>query len=483
MSEAIFGLFIPLIVDQLQSKLTAAKLCTTILRDVEFTDTQHVITAITAPVALAVTDYQRYEFLGDSILKFIVSCQLFFQHLNWPEGYLTEGRGAIVQNPRLARAALDAGLDAFIMTKQLTPRKWSAPLISKSLAVTSTKRQLSSKVLADVIEALIGAAYLDGGFAKAQVCIHRFLPEVNRQPLDIPSIAQNPDPDQAPRHIMDENLQRHLGYTFKNENLLVEALTHPSCQYDSSTQSFQRLEFLGDAILDMIINPIIFAHSISIKPKDMTLIRHAVVNANLLAFFCMEFSIDQATTKVEQVTPDHFAVKNESKPVELWRFMRFNSIDLQTSRAAALDRHRFFRDEVLHAMQYSGQYPWQALSQLSTDKYFSDIIESILGAIFVDSGGNLSACEMFVERIGLLGYLRRILVEGISVVHPRNTAQRLSKSQALFDVKRVPHEKGATYRCAVTMDGVQIVLVEGCVCAEEAEVRAANETIELLQRG
>ncbi|KAF7586490.1 Dicer-like protein 2 [Aspergillus hancockii] len=387
MSEAVFGLFIPLIVDQLQSTLTATKLCTTILRDVEFTNIQHVITAITAPVALAVTDYQRYEFLGDSILKFIVSCQLFFQHLNWPEGYLTEARGAIVQNPRLTRAAIDAELDAFIMTKRLTPRKWTAPLISKSLAVTSAKRQLSSKVLADVVEALIGAAYLDGGFAKAQTCIHRFLPEVNRQPLDIPSITQTLVPGHTnPRHTIDETLQRHLGYTFKNESLLIEALTHPSCQYDSTTQSFQRLEFLGDAILDMIINPIIFAHSSQIQPKDMTLIRHAVVNANLLAFFCMEFSIPQTTTHVHQIDPENFTVKTESKPIELWRFMRFNSLDLQNSRTAALSRHQAYRDEVRFALQHGNQYPWQALSQLNADKYFSDLVESILGAIFVDSG-------------------------------------------------------------------------------------------------
>ncbi|GMF80170.1 unnamed protein product [Aspergillus oryzae] len=482
-STAIFGLFIPHIVDRLESTLIANRLCATILCDVGFADIQHVITAIMAPSAQGVTNYQRYEFLGDSILKYIVSCQLFFQNLNWPEGFLTEGRTTIVQNPRLTRAALDAGLDSFIITKALTPRRWIAPLISTRVGAAPVKRQMSAKVLADVIEALIGAAYLDGGHSKAQICTHCFLPEVNRQPLDIPSLITQTEHGRTARHIIDGDLQRHLGYTFKNEDLLIEALTHPSCQHDQTTQSYQRLEFLGDAILDMVIVPIIFQYSNKISPGDMTLIKHAVVNANLLGFFCMEFSIEQDKTKVEKTPDGRFAVKSEIQHVELWRFMRFNSLDLQTSRDAALDRHRRLRNKILTSLYHGPSYPWQSLSQLYADKFFSDIVESVLGAIYVDSGGDLSACERFLEQIGLLSYVRRVLLDGINVTHPRNIAQRLSKGDALFNLRRVSDEKGCSmYRCTVTMNDAQIVLVEGCQCGEEAEVRAANETIEFLQR-
>lgn len=335
------------------------------------------------------------------------------------------------------------------------------------MGAAPVKRQMSAKVLADVIEALIGAAYLDGGHSKAQICTHCFLPEVNRQPLDIPSLITQTEHGRTARHIIDGDLQRHLGYTFKNEDLLIEALTHPSCQHDQTTQSYQRLEFLGDAILDMVIVPIIFQYSNKISPGDMTLIKHAVVNANLLGFFCMEFSIEQDKTKVEKTPDGRFAVKSETQHVELWRFMRFNSLDLQTSRDAALDRHRRLRNKILTSLYHGPSYPWQSLSQLYADKFFSDIVESVLGAIYVDSGGDLSACERFLEQIGL----------------PRNIAQRLSKGDALFNLRRVSDEKGRSmYRCTVTMNDAQIVLVEGCQCGEEAEVRAANETIEFLQR-
>ncbi|KAB8231272.1 putative RNA helicase/RNAse III [Aspergillus alliaceus] len=482
-SVAMFGLFIPLIVDRLESTLLATRLSATILCDVGFRNIQHVVTAITAPSAQGETNYQRYEFLGDSILKFTVSCQLFFENFNWPEGFLTEGRTAIVQNPRLTRAALDVGLDAFIVSKVLTPRRWTAPLISTRLTAAPSKRQMSSKVLADVVEALIGAAYLDGGHAKAQACMHCFLPEVNRQPLDIAAMTASSDAEpQTVHHVIDNNLQKYLGYRFKNKEILIEALTHPSCQHDQSTQSYQRLEFLGDAILDMVIVPIIFQYSNKISPGEMTLIKHAVVNANLLAFFCMEFSIGQRNTKVEQTPDGRFAIKSETESVELWGFMRFNSLDLQTSREAALKRHSALRNTILSSLYNAPNYPWQPLSQLYADKFFSDIVESVLGAIFVDSGGDLSACERFIERIGLLAYVKRVLLEGVNVTHPRSIAQRLSKGDAMFALKRVPDEKGgATYQCTVTMNSVQIILVEGCLCGEEAEVRAAYETIELLQ--
>ncbi|RHZ69809.1 Dicer-like protein 2 [Aspergillus turcosus] len=480
---AIFGLFISVIVERLGVELIASRLRETILGDVGFTSTQHIITAITAPSAQALTNYQRYEFLGDSILKFSVSCQLFFQHPNWHEGYLSEGRDMIVQNPRLAKAALDTGLDAYIITKMFTPRKWSAPLISEKLERVPAKRQMSTKVLADVVEALIGAAYMDGGHATAQACIRRFLPEIDLHTVDTRSPTRSVAPESA-RHMMNDRLKQYIGYTFADESLLVEALTHPSCDYDSTTQSYQRLEFLGDAVLDMVIVSAIFNHPIQRPQGEMTKIKHAVVNANLLAFFCMEFAIPEAKLDIAQTSDTSFAVTSSQESIQLWRFMRYRGQDLNTARDASLARHRALRDEITSSLQHAPHYPWQALSRLNADKFFSDIVESVLGAIFVDSGGDLAPCELFVERIGLLGYLRRILDHGIDVAHPRNVAQQLAKSNIQFVAQRVLGEEGgASYQCSVRVEQVEVFAVTGCLTAEEAEVTAAVEAIKLLTDG
>ncbi|GFF27465.1 RNA helicase/RNAse III, putative [Aspergillus udagawae] len=477
---AIFGLFISAIVERLEIELIATRLRETILKDVGFTSTDHIITAITAPVAQALTNYQRYEFLGDSILKISVSCQLFFQHPNWHEGYLSEGRDMIVQNPRLAKAALDTGLDAYIITKRFTPRKWSAPLISEKLERVPAKRQMSTKVLADVVEALIGAAYMDGGHATAQACIRRLLPEINLHEVDTRTATRSVAPESA-RHMMNDRLKQHIGYAFEDESLLVEALTHPSCDYDSTTQSYQRLEFLGDAVLDMVIVSAIFNHPIQRPQGDMTKIKHAVVNANLLAFLCMEFAIPEEKLDVAQTSKSSFAVTSSQESVELWRFMRYRGQDLNIARDASLARHRALRDEIASSLLHAPHYPWQALSRLNADKFFSDIVESVLGAIFVDSGGDLAPCEVFIERIGLTAYLRRILDHGIDVTHPRSVAQQLAKSNIQFVAQRVLDEEGgASYQCSVRVEQVEVFVVTGCLTAEEAEVTAAVEAIKLL---
>ena len=492
-SQSIFGSFISSIIETLEVALVATRLRNTILKSIPFSSIRHVITAITAPSVCAETDYQRYEFFGDSVLKFTVSCQLFYQHPNWHEGYLTENRDQIVQNPRLARAALDAGLDPYIINRRFSPRKWSAPLISERIKATSTQRKMSTKVLADVVEALIGAAYVDGGMETAQTVIKTFLPSIDLSKLDTESIQPPSRPEAC--HLMNRKLPEQIGHTFTNESLLAEALTHPSCDYDPTTQSYQRLEFLGDAVLDIIVVTALSKHTAEIPQGEMTMIEAACVNANLLAFFCMDFTLSSLTTDVTETTPNNFEITPVEQRFALWNFLRCRDQVLESNRDATLSRYSILRPQIADALSSGSDYPWLLLSQINAEKFFSDIIESILGAIFVDSLGDLSACEYFVERIGLLPYLRRILDDRVNVVHPKNAAQRMARSNVLFDVKRVKtgsdtvgdgdaevdgDDAGITYRCSATLNSVQVAVEDG-FSREEAEVRAANSVVALLR--
>ncbi|KAH8433816.1 Dicer-like protein 2 [Aspergillus melleus] len=493
LTDAVFGLFISAILHRLETHMIATSLNETILYNLGFEAMENILTAITAPSAQASTNYQRYEFLGDSILKYIVSCRLFYEHGNWHEGYLSERRDSIVNNSRLAQAALELGLDSFILTKSFTPRHWKAPLISEKTTHIAAQRNMSSKMLADVVEALIGAAFIEGGFFQAEACIHRFLPEVTPpNPTPTPNPYPDPDPHSThnidgntsnPRHIMYNPLQEQLGYRFNSTILLFEALTHPSCQHDTFTQSYQRLEFLGDAILDMLLVPTIFQHAPHrFTPGDMTRIKHAVVNANLLAFLCMEFAVPRESTDVAQSPKGGFTLHSTNTPVELWRFMRCDGAEMRRARDRALARYMTLREDIITALNSGTHYPWEALAGLNADKFFSDVVESILGAIFVDSGGDLDACGRFVERIGLLPYLRRMLSDGVVVMHPKNRVFQMVREEVKFSVKRLQGQMGedASYRCVVTVDGVEVVMVEGCLSAEEAEVRAANRVMEAL---
>ncbi|KAJ5773733.1 hypothetical protein N7457_008629 [Penicillium paradoxum] len=479
--QAVFGLFISAILDRLEASLVAHRLNDTVLRGVGIQHIRHVITAISAPIAQASTNYQRYEFFGDSVLKFTVSCQLFFRNSNWHEGYLSESRDKLVQNTRLARAALDTGLDSFILTNRFTPRKWSAPLIRNKMEPSTAKRKLSLKVLADVVESLIGAAYIDGGIRRAQACLHRFLPEIDLFTDDI-SPAILPPGKGVSNLINHERLAGLIGYTFNDPALLTEALTHASCEYDTTTQSYQRLEFLGDAVLDMVVMAVIAAHPVEMDQGPMTQLKHSVVNANLLAFFCMELCAPDEPNHVPQFNNGEVYLVPHYDQIHLWRFLRSHGPNINAAREACLERHQILREEIHNALRNGTQYPWELFARLRPDKFLSDIIESVIGAIFIDCGGNLDVCYAFVERIGLVWYVQRIIADKVDVVHPRNTAQNMVKGVGtlVFKRKRIEAKGVATYRCSAIVNQNEIALVEGCASAEEAEVKVANVAIEYL---
>ncbi|CAG7962428.1 unnamed protein product [Penicillium nalgiovense] len=479
--QAVFGLFISAILDRLEASLVAHRLDDTILKGVGIKNIAHVITAISAPIAQASTNYQRYEFFGDSVLKFTVSCQLFFRNSNWHEGYLSESRDKLIQNSRLARAALDLGIDRFVLTSRFTPRKWTAPLIRNKLEPSTAKRNISTKVLADVVESLIGAAYVDGGIRRAQACLHRFLPEINLFTNEISPLILPPGKGVS-NLINHHRLAGLIGYTFNDPALLTEALTHASCEYDTSTQSYQRLEFLGDAVLDMIVMAVIAAHPVEMDQGPMTLLKHSVVNANLLAFFCMELCAPDEPSHDAQFTNGKIDLVPRYDQIHLWRFLRSHGPNIKSAQEACLERHQGLRAEIRDALENGTQYPWELFARLRADKFLSDIIESVLGAIFIDCGGDLDVCYAFVERIGLVWYIQRVIADGVNVVHPRNIAQNMVKGAGTLVFKRKRVESGgvATYRCSAVVNKSEIALVEGCASAEEAEVKVANVVIEHL---
>jgi dsRNA-specific ribonuclease len=218
--------------------------------------------AISASSAHWVTNYQRYEFLGDSLLKFIVSSQLFVDHKNWHGGYLSERRNSFVSNSRLAKAALDVGLDAFILTESFAGRKWIHSLVSDLVTHSTDRRNISSKVLADVVKTLIGATFIDGGFSSDRACIHTFLPDIHTQAptFGLVAIGERLRRAKSANVLADTKAELLIGHQFRDKALVVEALTHPFCERDTITESYQRFEFLGNVVLDIIVVSLLFEH-------------------------------------------------------------------------------------------------------------------------------------------------------------------------------------------------------------------------------
>ena len=72
-------------------------------------------------------------------------------------------------------------------------------------------------------------------------------------------------------------LEDKLGYTFKNKNLLKIALTHTSYAYENKVQSYERLEYLGDSILEFVSSQYLFENYKKLSEGEMTKVRASAV--------------------------------------------------------------------------------------------------------------------------------------------------------------------------------------------------------------
>ena len=79
-----------------------------------------------------------------------------------------------------------------------------------------------------------------------------------------------------------ERLEKSIGYTFKDKSLLKKALTHTSYAYERNIESNEKLEFLGDSILEFISSKYIYNNYKNLKEGEMTKVRAEVVCENSL---------------------------------------------------------------------------------------------------------------------------------------------------------------------------------------------------------
>lgn len=493
---AKFALFIPSITHKIEVLYIAEKLARTVLKQVQFSNLVHVLTAISASSAHEENDYQRYEFLGDSLLKLITSIHLVVNQPLWHEGLLSSAKDKIVSNGRLYRTALYLGLDRFILTKSFTGRKWRPSYVSQFEAVPEKKRELSTKTLADVVESLLGAAFLDGGYGKLEACAKIVLPgrEWSSISEDVCTLYElAPDSIQATLHPKLPQMQEILGYKFNKPSILFEALTHP-CSNDGA-RTYQRLEFLGDSLLDHFVVQEFFNHPEKLSHQEMHLMRTAVVNAHFLGFLCQSLYITEQRTEPAAPGKAHISTVTTDHNLYLWQIMRHNaSWEIVNAQQETKQRYEVWGSAVHDALARSKTYPWAALFRINASKFFSDMIESILGAIFVDSKGSMDAARQFLERIGVLPCLRRIIREKVDCLHPFNQVREAAGSKKveilstaekrvipLEDATGLGVESEMVYICAIQVAEEEIVRVEDGVNKLEAEARAATMAAEILR--
>jgi dsRNA-specific ribonuclease len=473
--------FIPTIMHQVELVLRAQGACLDTLRTIGFQDMRQLTSALTAPNASQRDNFQRLEYLGDALLKFYATVVLFCQNPGLPESQLTVLRDQVVKNERLQQRVVELGLDIYLSSEGFNPRTWSL----KPSSDTHGVRKLSNKTLADVMEALIGAAFMDdctssSNESKLQRALTLFLPELQwslpRDEISNMIIANFGELEDSRRLGQVEEM---IGHRFQNRTLLREALTQSSI--GSGGRSYERLEFLGDAVVDMIVKEALFRSKHNFSEGQMYARHITLVNKDILAFL--------ATACSHQVEEKDITLNLQArKPVVETKWKRKCLLDYVV-RVAVNEiydpRIRFMKTydqvkEVIAAEMKEGRaYPWSAMYQLDSPKWCSDIFESVIGAVFVDSGACIKTCERVLRKLGLMSFIERAAEE--ESVEFRQPLMRLrEKFPALkVDLKKfratsLLDDEDNRWGCRLRLGERVWTIVKGCNCPAEAESRAAE---------
>ncbi|TPX32894.1 hypothetical protein SmJEL517_g04048 [Synchytrium microbalum] len=354
-------------------------------------------TAFSAPCAHEATDYDRHELLGDAFLKFATSMDLYINNPASAEGDLTKKRMSLASNIHLFEKAIEYGLSGLLIVDRFSPRSWSAPgFKAKVMAVDDSEadfvqstrgwrsRSISQKMLADFVEALIGVCCVDAGYEGGLRFLHRLgiISESALKPLELkmPSPkkpvsksaglastnSMNVDSDVVASFPYDE-IEASINYQFQDRSVLLEAFTHYSYR-ERKTPCYERLEFLGDALLDWIVTRYFFNSYTHLDAGRLSDLRAATVNNDSFSLLAVELDF-------------HKYVIHSSAGAK-------RDIDTYLDYLSKLEASGGFvgsGSTITVASIVAGAHG----SGFTAPKILGDLFESVAGAILVDSGWDL----------------------------------------------------------------------------------------------
>ncbi|CAD8073701.1 unnamed protein product [Paramecium sonneborni] len=199
-------------------------------------------------------NYENLELLGDSVLKYVVTVDIFKHYELLDEGEMTTLRSRLIMNTYLAQLFEQLGLEHYIINQDLHFKQIRNPLINDVISSENKQLQISQK--ADIYEAIIGGVFdtTQSLYEYIKILIRTNFPISQYQDilLDFQPITDSIQPI----HIKD--------YQFNNPQL-YEIAINPS-QYD-------RLEFLGDAAIELLVISYVFrlARQKQLKNPNWTL--------------------------------------------------------------------------------------------------------------------------------------------------------------------------------------------------------------------
>ncbi|CAM0884261.1 unnamed protein product [Alopecurus aequalis] len=387
LSEEIFRAFylFPSLMHRIETLMLASQLKGEISYDDSNISSFLILEAITSLRCSEDFSMERLELLGDSVLKYAISCHLFLKFPDKDEGELTSSRTDIISNAALYGLGIEHKIQGYIRDAAFDPRRWLAPgqlsihpvpcicsldseVVTQDIDAVDNKpivkigqmcdkghRWMCSKTISDCVEALIGAYYVGGGL-RAALAVLKWLgvdAEIEEE-LIIQTISSASMRTYLPKVDVIKMLEAKVGYAFSVKGLLLEALTHPSHQESAERYSYQRLEFLGDAVLDILLTRHLFNSHKDTDEGELTDLRCASVNNENFAQVAVKHKFHEFLQHSSGILPD-----------EITEYA--NSLE-----NSSLDNANLLSDAALRG-----------------PKVLGDIVESIAGAILIDTKLNL----------------------------------------------------------------------------------------------
>uniref|UniRef100_J3LQI0 Uncharacterized protein n=2 Tax=Oryza brachyantha TaxID=4533 RepID=J3LQI0_ORYBR len=366
---------VPSIMFRIQSMLLSVKLKVQLAPTMQQFDIPilKILEALTTKKCQEEFSQESLETLGDSFLKYVTTRHLFSEYRLEHEGILTKMKKNVISNAALCQLACNNNLVGYIHAEEFNPKDWVIPgldcdesgnskisFLAPNGLYSQRKISIKSKRIADSVEALIGA-YLSTAGEKAAFLMMKSLGMNIEFYTEIP--VERKLSIKAEEFINVRTLEVMLGYKFNDPSLLLEALTHGSYQTSGPTACYQRLEFLGDAVLDHLFTVYYYSKYPECTPELLTDLRSASVNNNCYA---------------------HAAVKSG-----LNKYILHSSSELHRKMSYYLENF---------GQSFTGpSHGWEA--GIGLPKVLGDVIESIAGAIYVDSRSNKDVVWRSMKRL------------------------------------------------------------------------------------
>ncbi|OLY81249.1 Dicer-like protein 1 [Smittium mucronatum] len=426
-----------------------------------------------------------------------------------------------------AETILPKPIYAFFGTKkppEYVKKKGKSPYHKQHFNLVGPARHFSKaslKTQADLVESVLGASYKFSGIESAfkvakslgivksdwnewqdmsvsfNAHIKRSQNSDDEKFSDLIDLSFDPsDPIISPQDDISGNLKRInevesiIGYKFKNSNILIEALTHSSPKTELS--SYQRLEFLGDAVISMLITDYYYDQvkvKKSLSQHIMTLVKHVAVSNSVLGLISYLHNFHKYIISDSNLLFNE--IKSYSDSIEYnisnWRYRKnshiasdfntdtsvknvFNSLNSNEPNSAqeSLGNNAFkvklrkpsdviicdsddetstINPNLNDFLSYDSSYddfengspqwldlPPELWKSSEPPKTMGDIHESLIGAVYADSGFSLSSTEKVFDKI-FLPFIKKFIgphqITLNSIIH----AQMLIQSKKCHSFK------------------------------------------------